>query len=228
MPNSPRANYTTSRDKSLTVSSRFAHLGEGQYGMLPLAWAPKMRKLGLRAVLVYWILCGHADSKGRCYPSIKTIARETGLPDRHVSSALRDLEKLGALQTISKQGHSSTYCLTSPPPTCEVVTDSVRGEVMTVSVIRAIYTDDRYGQGGGDQYGQGGGDQYGQGVVTNTVTHNRPRNRVFNRTSDDKEKTNDESRTPLTPMNEVAERFFAQQRARFGIKNPPSPSKVTP
>ncbi len=51
----------------------------------------------------------HADKRGRCWPSITTLASETGMSERHARMCLRDLESLGYVETESRPGQSSMY-----------------------------------------------------------------------------------------------------------------------
>ena len=51
-----------------------------------------------RAVSVYMYLKDRADSEGRCWPAIRTIALELGLSRSTVKRALDDLCRAGLLQ----------------------------------------------------------------------------------------------------------------------------------
>lgn len=51
-----------------------------------------------RAKSVYCCLKDHADRQGQCWPSIATIARETGLSRSTVKRAILDLERAGYLK----------------------------------------------------------------------------------------------------------------------------------
>jgi Helix-turn-helix domain len=166
------------------AATRFAHLGAGMYGMLPLAWAPHMH--GERMIKVFWALCAHVGSDSSCYPSRAQIARLTGIDERHVQRTLRELEKIGALETRLRRGHSSVYRL-MPPPQSKVGADSASPQKEV----------------GADSASQEGADSASP-PRADSAPHNRPRNRVFNRPSrararagdDGQEKTNDdESRT---------------------------------
>jgi len=53
--------------------------------------------LSHRAKTVYMYLKDHADSEGRCWPGIKTIAKELKLSRSTVKRALDDLCKAGLL-----------------------------------------------------------------------------------------------------------------------------------
>jgi hypothetical protein len=235
MPSSPRANHTTSRDNSLTTASKMFHVGEGRFGAVPLGWLLHLRG---RTLVVYVALAAHVDPSGYCYPSKKTLMEVSGIRKDHIREALRELEEIGAIKTEQRFRQSSRYRLMPP---------LVEGTQLGASEGTQIGDRGDLIQGGeGTQIGdrgdliQGGeGTQIGDRGEHVLGPHNRPRNIVFNKTSracartkardaDGKEKTNDEGRTSLIPVNEIAESFFAQHRARFGIKNPPSPSKATP
>jgi len=159
-------------------ATRFSHLGEGVYGMLPIAWASLMH--GERTIKVFWALCAHANTNGTSFPSVKTIARLCGIHDSHVPPALRKLEAIGAIQTVRIAGRSSHYRV-MPPPIYEVVSNSDTTQLKVVS-----------------ESDRGVVSESDRGVVSDSDTHNRPRNRVFNKTSrarardDGQEKTNDD------------------------------------
>lgn len=51
-----------------------------------------------RAVSVYMYLKDRANSEGKCYPAIGTIARELKLSQSTVKRAIADLEKAGHLR----------------------------------------------------------------------------------------------------------------------------------
>ena len=54
--------------------------------------------LSHRARSVYMYLKDHADSEGRCWPGIRTIAAELGLSRSTVKRALNDLVRLGRVE----------------------------------------------------------------------------------------------------------------------------------
>ncbi len=51
--------------------------------------------LSHRAKAVYMYLKDHADSEGKCWPGIRTIAKELGLSQSTVKRALDELYKAG-------------------------------------------------------------------------------------------------------------------------------------
>lgn len=65
--------------------------------------------LSLRARTVYMYLKDRADSEGRCWPSIKTIALELGLSRSTVKRALDDLCKAGLLQKDQRWRENGSY-----------------------------------------------------------------------------------------------------------------------
>ncbi len=52
----------------------------------------------LRAKLVYYYLRGRCDKEGKCFPSVKTIARDLDVSESTVRRALRELESKGYLK----------------------------------------------------------------------------------------------------------------------------------
>ena len=59
-------------------------------------------KLPSRARAVYMYLRDRADSEGKCWPGIKTIASDMRLSRSTVKRALTDLEQHGYLQKIPR------------------------------------------------------------------------------------------------------------------------------
>lgn len=59
-------------------------------------------ELPSRARVVYMYLCDRADSEGKCWPGIKTIASDMRLSRSTVKRALTDLEQHGYLQKIPR------------------------------------------------------------------------------------------------------------------------------
>ena len=57
-------------------------------------------ELPSRARAVYMYLRDRADSEGKCWPGIKTIAKDLNLSRSTVKRALADLERRGYLQRI--------------------------------------------------------------------------------------------------------------------------------
>ncbi len=52
---------------------------------------------------VYFWLCEHADEKGQCYPSRKTLAKESGTGMRSIDKYLLQLEKHGFVKKIKRK-----------------------------------------------------------------------------------------------------------------------------
>ena len=74
-------------------------------------------ELPSRARAVYMYLHDRADSEGKCWPGIKTIAADMHLSRSTVKRALADLEKYGYLQKQRRyRGNgsctSNLFCLT--------------------------------------------------------------------------------------------------------------------
>ena len=51
------------------------------------------------ALCIYIYLRDRGDSEGACWPGVRTIAKELNLSPRTVQRALRDLERLGLIQS---------------------------------------------------------------------------------------------------------------------------------
>ena len=64
--------------------------------------------LSHRARAVYMYLKDHADSEGRCWPGIRTIAAELGLSRSTVKRALEDLYRAG-LVTSEPEASAPIY-----------------------------------------------------------------------------------------------------------------------
>ena len=61
------------------------------------------------ALALLLVLAWHANSDGRAYPAISTLAKETRCTPRSVQRQLRELEVMGCIKTQSRMGHRSTY-----------------------------------------------------------------------------------------------------------------------
>jgi len=61
--------------------------------------------LGAGAIAVYVSLCRHADNEQKCFPSQKTIAKETKLGERTVRNIIKKLEKYRVIE-ITKERSS--------------------------------------------------------------------------------------------------------------------------
>lgn len=65
-----------------------------------------------RAKFVYIYLRDRSDKEGKCWPGIRTIARELGLSRSTVKRALKDLEQAGLLKKeprYRENGSRSSY-----------------------------------------------------------------------------------------------------------------------
>lgn len=56
----------------------------------------------LRAKAVYMYLRSRCDKEGKCFPSIKTIAKDLDLSQSTVKRALRELESNGYIKKIAR------------------------------------------------------------------------------------------------------------------------------
>ena len=65
--------------------------------------------LSHRAKSVYMYLKDRADSEGRCWPAIKTIALELGLSRSTVKRALDDLVRAGLLRKDPRWRENDSY-----------------------------------------------------------------------------------------------------------------------
>lgn len=65
--------------------------------------------LSHRAKSVYMYLKDRADSEGRCWPAIKTIALEFGLSRSTVKRALDDLVRAGLLRKDPRWRENGSY-----------------------------------------------------------------------------------------------------------------------
>ena len=64
-----------------------------------------------RAVAVYVYLYDRANKNGECWPSVSTIAKEIKLSQATVRRAIKDLRKLGLIETTQRyrtKGGTST------------------------------------------------------------------------------------------------------------------------
>ncbi len=94
----------------------------GHLSIIPAA-AVFDRRLGHADVRVLAALGTYADKDGRCWPAIPTLAKRTGMSERHARACLRNLETLGYVETESRPGQSSMYriprnCASGAPRNC--------------------------------------------------------------------------------------------------------------
>ncbi|HEV7458885.1 MAG TPA: helix-turn-helix domain-containing protein [Roseococcus sp.] len=76
-----------------------------------IAWAWAIRTTPTRK-LVLLALADHADQNGECYPSLARIAAHTGLSERGIRIALREMEADGTIETKHGGGNrASVYRL---------------------------------------------------------------------------------------------------------------------
>lgn len=66
--------------------------------------------------LVLLILANYADDNGdRCFPSVATLQRQSGLSERTIRGSFSRLEKMGYMEVIHRTGHSNRFKLTPAP-----------------------------------------------------------------------------------------------------------------
>jgi hypothetical protein len=85
---------------------------------MSIAMINRVKVSGIKptARLVAFLLADHHnDSTGLCFPSIPTLAAETGLSERSVIRALEELEGSNQIRINKSVGKSSKYILLFPP-----------------------------------------------------------------------------------------------------------------
>lgn len=66
-------------------------------------------ELSHRAKAVLFYLKDHADSEGKCWPGIRTIAGELGLSRSTVKRALGELVEAGAIVKVERRRENGGY-----------------------------------------------------------------------------------------------------------------------
>ena len=56
-----------------------------------------------KSKVIYVVLCGFADSEGKCYPSRSTIAKRAGCSVKSVDRAIKDLESIKAIRVYREK-----------------------------------------------------------------------------------------------------------------------------
>ncbi|QDP60659.1 MAG: hypothetical protein Unbinned1469contig1000_38 [Prokaryotic dsDNA virus sp.] len=56
-----------------------------------------------KSKVIYSVLCGFADSEGKCYPSRSTIAKRAGCSIKSVDRAIKDLETIKAIKVFREK-----------------------------------------------------------------------------------------------------------------------------
>lgn len=77
------------------------------------AW--KLQGLTSTQKLVLLSLADNANDQGECYPSIAQVSTRTCLSERAVRNAIRDLEDMGYVRSVSRLGTSTMYHLSTSP-----------------------------------------------------------------------------------------------------------------
>lgn len=89
------------------------------FGQVPAWICDFAGQVGAAGIAVFCVLCIHASKDGRCFPSLETLARETGLSKPTVIGKLKELEAAGLIKKIRKgggrggKGYSNTYEIVS-------------------------------------------------------------------------------------------------------------------
>jgi hypothetical protein len=60
-------------------------------------------KISDKSKVIYVVLCGFADSEGKCYPSRSTIANRAGCSVKSVDRAIKELEELKAIKVYREK-----------------------------------------------------------------------------------------------------------------------------
>lgn len=113
-PNSPTCTH-----RARCISSRQED-GNALLNYLNAAFETVCPSKSCKLVLI--VLANHANEKGECWPSVGRISRHTGLTDRGVQLALKDLNDKGFIEITRKTGRNSHYLVkmtpeaSSPPP----------------------------------------------------------------------------------------------------------------
>jgi DNA-binding transcriptional MocR family regulator len=68
--------------------------------------------MGMKGITLYVALAQYADNKtGKCWPSLRTIQKETGMSRPTIIEAKKLLESLGILRTENRHRQSTVYIL---------------------------------------------------------------------------------------------------------------------
>jgi len=97
--------------------------------LMTAVWSTDMPSAGRK--LVALALADIADDEGRCWPSVRHIARKCSMDERSVQRHLRDLEREGLIERQDRPGRSRIYWLRgdilSPPSKCHPVKNDRAG-----------------------------------------------------------------------------------------------------
>lgn len=86
----------------------------------------KVGKSSATAFVVYHTLCSYAyGDKDTCFPSVESIMKDTGLSNKTISVALRDLERVGVLEVDRQRGKHNNYKLVTPKREFKLVCGAV-------------------------------------------------------------------------------------------------------
>jgi hypothetical protein len=103
--------YVDTRIHFSQDGKRYAEPG-GPYIKFHVSFRSRLlRELSNPALRVFICVGLHIDHGGDCFPSVATIAKETGYKDRAVIDALNELEGLGLISRTARPGHSNVYSI---------------------------------------------------------------------------------------------------------------------
>lgn len=85
------------------------------------------------AVMVYALLDRHSDKESECFPSLGRLAQQMDVSDQTVRRAVRDLEKIGAVERFEREREdggrtSNGYRLTRDPPLASGIPPRIKAD----------------------------------------------------------------------------------------------------
>jgi hypothetical protein len=87
-------------------------------------------RLSLKARIVLWLLCGHADANGDCFPSLRRLSELSGIGRPNtVSDALRELEAAERIVVMLRSRRGNRYRLLPWRPLERLTTKGGRSSV---------------------------------------------------------------------------------------------------
>lgn len=122
---------TATKTRPASASKPIRERRKGEWAWFDVAIMERLNSHTPNAMKVYFVLASRASSRDEtCWPSVASIARETGMSDRTVQRALKSL--VGA-KLIAKNSRktpwgsdaSNSYTLLSPPHEWEGVTNDI-------------------------------------------------------------------------------------------------------
>ena len=181
---------------SVPVYARMRHLsGSQKFAIFPMEWYPIIPTP--TALGVFLALLSHAGNDGWCFPSLETLAGLACVKPRHVRTALRVLETIGAIQTVHASGRSSRYRVMPPPLQMEC------GQISSSPSNKGRTTLDRTP----DSFCPPTPDNFGQEPRTDSVLLSNHVTNHMNKTTATTEKKNDD----YDDANDLAAKYAAQK-----------------